>query len=69
MKFESFMRSFAGTRIMLELTSGRPISGEVIFVGDDFLGVKVHPEHDTAEIVPFTSVATIHNIEVSRLRV
>ncbi|MHB8148100.1 MAG: hypothetical protein ACYDGM_12695 [Vulcanimicrobiaceae bacterium] len=60
MKLDAFMRSFDSTRIMLELTSGRPIGGEVTFVGDDFLAVRVHAEHDVSEIVPFMCIATIH---------
>lgn len=63
MKLESVMRSFDSTRIMLELTSGRPISGEVTFVGDDFIAVRVHAEHDVSELVPLISMALRYYVD------
>lgn len=61
--------SLSGTHIALETTSGKLIAGEVALVGGDFLAVKVHPQQDAADVVPFTSVAELRAIPLDVLNV
>lgn len=49
-------------RISLETTSGKQITGELVLIGDDFVAVRVHAEHDNADVVPFSSIAEIRAV-------
>lgn len=49
-------------RISIETSSGKQITGELVLVGEDFVAVKVHAEHDNADVVPFTSIAEIRSV-------
>jgi hypothetical protein len=67
MRLKAFLQTFGSTRLTLELTSGKSISGETTFIGDDFLAVSIHSEHAVSEVVPFTSIATIHGVANKQL--
>lgn len=68
MTFERLLHSLDSTRLTLELTSGRPLSGDITCIGDNFVAIRVHNEHNVSEIVPFTSIAAIHSIPTERLQ-
>jgi hypothetical protein len=62
LNLERLLFAMKSTRVTFELTSGKPISGEVTFLGSDFVALSINAERVVSEIVPFSSIASVHAV-------